>query len=209
LNFNRIAFAISVALHPLLLPTLCFFVLLYITPLAALQVKSEARVFILSAVFILTFVAPALGIMLFYLTGQLNNLTMADRTDRQLPFVMTTFFYWLATYFFMFGRGFRDLPILGVIVGSVSVSLALVSIITFYWKISAHSVGMSGVVGFLLGLTYKYGAENLLIPLIISILLTGLLMTSRLQLNAHQPAQILAGSALGFFISFLSIVLFL
>jgi membrane-associated phospholipid phosphatase len=209
LNFNKLAFGISVALHPLLLPTLCFFILLYISPLAVLNVKSEVRIYILSAVFMLTFVAPALGIMLFYLTGRLNNLAMEDRQDRHLPFVMTTLFYGVATYFFMFGRGFRELPLLGVVVGSVSVSLAVVTLITFYWKISAHSVGMSGVVGFLLGLSYKYGADNLLIPLIISILLSGLLMTSRLQLNAHQPSQILAGSVLGFVISCLSIIWFL
>jgi len=209
LNFNRLAHILSSILHPLLLPTLAFGVLLYISPIAVLSVNFETKWRLLLVIFLLTFVAPVLGVLVFYLTGGVESLTMKAKEDRHLPFMMTTLFYLGITTLFTVGKGFRELPVLSVIIGSITFSIGLVTIITFYWKISAHSVGISGVVGFLLGLSIKFGEENLLYPLIITVLLAGLLMSARMYLNAHTPAQIIAGSALGFFNSILAVLFFL
>lgn len=134
---------------------------------------------------------------------------MESQEDRRFPFLMTTVFYLGATTLFLLGRGFRELPVLAVITGCVTFSIAIVTLITPYWKVSAHSVGISGVVGFILGLKYRFGEDQLIIPLIISILLAGVLMSSRLQLNAHSSGQIFAGSLIGFLISFSGILCFL
>jgi membrane-associated phospholipid phosphatase len=209
LIFSRLAFFVSALLHPLLLPTLCFFILLYVTPIAVLNVNNDIKWRLLLIIFILTFLAPITAIFIYYISGGIKSLKMEEKEDRRFPFLMTTFFYLGATGLFLLGRGFRELPILAVITGSVTFSIGLVTLITYYWKVSAHSVGICGVVGFILGLRYKFGEDQLLIPLIISVLMAGILMSSRLQLNAHNSAQIFVGSLIGLLIGFGGIFFFL
>jgi hypothetical protein len=64
------------------------------------------------------------------------------------------------------------------------------------------------IVGFLTGLYYHYAAIEFFYPLLIVILLAGLLMSARLYLNAHTPAQVLAGAAVGLGIGLGTILIF-
>jgi membrane-associated phospholipid phosphatase len=58
-------------------------------------------------------------------------------------------------------------------------------------------VGISGVTGFLMGFYYHYAAVEYFYPMLAVIVLGGFLMSARLYLNAHTPAQVLAGALLG------------
>ena len=78
---------------------------------------------------------------------------------------------------------------------------------SLYWKISAHAAGISGTLGALIGIVIKFGSYELFYPIIAVILIGGLLIAARLHLNAHTPAQVIAGSFLGLIIS-LSVILF-
>ena len=196
-------------LHPLLLPTLAFFVLLFISPVAILSVRSEAKWPLLTLIFIMTFVIPVCGIYLYYLLGGTKDLFLEEAKDRKIPYIFATICYTFCTFLFITGDSFAALPALAVIIGSITVSIALVTVINFFWKISAHSVGISGVIGFITALVIKYDEGVLYYPLLITIILAGLLMSARLQLNAHTPTQILAGTMLGFSVSFLAIIAFL
>ena len=42
---------------------------------------------------------------------------------------------------------FRPAPEIGILIGSIAVSILLVGLISLSWQISAHSVGIGGVVG--------------------------------------------------------------
>ena len=87
--------------------------------------------------------------------------------------------------------------------------LMLVSlIITFFWKISLHMIGVGGFLGLLFVLSF---AQN---PLAIQvlpyvILLAGIVGTSRLYLQAHSPIQIYAGFLVGLGMSTIFLFLFL
>jgi membrane-associated phospholipid phosphatase len=96
-----------------------------------------------------------------------------------------------------------------IVLASISLSLALVTLISVFWKISAHSVGISGIAGFLFGFYYKYADQQLFYPILAIILIAGLLMSARLALNAHNPMQIFVGALLGWSISFGAIYVFL
>jgi membrane-associated phospholipid phosphatase len=209
LNSKKLAFLISALLHPLLLPSLAFFILLYVHPIPLLAIADEGKWRLLTVIFILTFAAPIFGILIFYFTGSIEDLQMKNPQDRHLPFIMTSIFYMISTALFVYDARFQAFPILGVIIGSITISLVIVTIVTFFWKISAHSTGISGVVGFLMGLSYKLNDEALIYPIVACIIIAGILMSARLYLNAHSPNQILAGSALGFAVSLTSIALFL
>jgi hypothetical protein len=78
----------------------------------------------------------------------------------------------------------------------------LVSVITLFWKISVHSVSVNSMVGFLMAAMVSKVEPELLYPLLGSILAAGAVMSARLYLDVHSPAQVGWGCLLGFAISF-------
>jgi membrane-associated phospholipid phosphatase len=82
-------------------------------------------------------------------------------------------------------------------------ALVLVStVLTFFYKVSVHSVGIWGLIGILLPLNTISDTGALFYPTIAAILLAGVIMSSRLQLNVHRLSEVLSGSLIGFCTSF-------
>ena len=79
------------------------------------------------------------------------------------------------------------------------------SIVSRYWKISLHMLGIGGVVGVLFSLNIWFG--NLSNLLIIFILTSGLLGYARLKEKAHNATQVYLGFLIGFLIEFFCVLL--
>ncbi len=156
----------------------------------------------LLGILIATFLVPALFIYILYQVegSGVGSLALEEQRERTLPYVVTTVVYAAFTYFFSWRLS--ELSTIYLILGSITVAVALVTIINLFWKISAHSVGISGMAGSLIGIHYKYAESQLFYPILLSIVIAGMLMTARLSLNAHTPLQVMAGCLLGLFVSF-------
>ena len=75
----------------------------------------------------------------------------------------------------------------------------VVLVVNRWWKISAHAAGIGGVVALIYQIHVQcLSAFNLLWVFIATILLAGILGTSRLLLKRHTVLQVLAGFAVGF-----------
>lgn len=229
-NAQRIAYAISLVFHPILLPSLFLGVLFYVAPSTMIPISNSLKWPFLGIIFIMTFVFPACitAIILLWQSGKQNqaneygdfdsmsqahssagpDLQMKSIEDRKLVFVLTSIIYVIATALFKI-RTFEVIPILTILLGAITLSLFALTIVTFFWKISAHSVGVSGTLGLLFGLSYKYGEGILLYPVLGGVVVCGLVMTARLYLDAHSPNQIAAGFCLGFVTNFSAIMLLL
>ena len=212
---TRFAQIISAVLHPLLMPTIIFGILFYVAPEAIQNLElfnDSARVGLMSLkigllllIFLQTFILPVFTIYCLHRFGFVRNLKMETLEDRRLPYVVTVAIYtFVATFFTM---KLKQLPEIAIIMTGIAFSIAAVAIISLYWKISAHAVGISGTLGALIGIVIKFGSYELFYPIIAVILIGGLLIAARLHLNAHTPAQVIAGSFLGLIIS-LSVILF-
>ncbi|WP_379884297.1 hypothetical protein [Larkinella insperata] len=208
-----LARALSVVFHPLLMPTILFSILLFRTP-AVLGVDTFTATFRLSLLVLIgisTFIIPACLIYFMHRMGHVRSLHMDELRDRRLPYFLTALLYTTTTLVFAFRLSpLSDIaPEIGIVLGSITVSVTLVGLISLFWKISAHSVGISGMVGALLGMAIKASEMTLLHPLLLLIVLAGLLASARLHLNAHTPAQVSAGLALGLVVSLLTVMLML
>lgn len=196
---------LSVLLHPLLMPTLLLGMLFFITPavVGVDMFTPPIRLTLLGFVGMTTFVIPALGIYYLYRAGYIQSLHLDNLADRRLPYFITVLLYGFATYFFRYQLAqLSELaPQISIVLASVTVSIALVAIISLNWKISAHGTGFGGLLGATFGIVIKFGEHILLYPLLGLIILGGLLMSARLHLNAHTPAQISAGVLLGLLVS--------
>jgi membrane-associated phospholipid phosphatase len=212
---TRFAQILSALLHPLLMPTIIFGILFYVAPESIQNLElfnQSARVGLMSLkmgllllIFLQTFVLPVFTIYCLHRFGFVNDLRMETLEDRRIPYLVTVAIYtFIATFFTL---KLKQLPEIALIMTGIAFSIASVSIISLYWKISAHAVGISGTLGALIGIVIKFGSYELFYPIIIVILVGGVLISARLHLNAHTPAQVIAGSFLGLIVSLL-VVLF-
>ena len=207
---NTLARILSVVFHPLLMPTFVFGVLLFQVPsvLGVDVFSTSLRLSLLVLIFVGTFAVPALLIYYLFRSGYVQTLHLNTLADRRLPFFLTALIYALLTVLFACRMELISTiaPEIAILLGSIAVSILLVGIISLYWQISVHGVGMSGAVGIIAGIMIKFSQTDLFIPLLLSILLTGFVGSARLKLNAHTPAQIGAGVALGLCVSLLTVL---
>lgn len=199
---------ISIVFHPLFLATYLFALVIFIDPMIALPpgYNKLAQWLIVLVVWITTFVIPALSIVMLKFTGTIRSLHLKDRRERLVPFFYITVFYGFTAYYFssqmIVSRLTEGIFIL------TAVSIFIGAVITIFWKISIHGLGIGGVVGILLVLAVSIPESSIGYALFASFLVAGLVISARLRLNAHTPAQVYAGFVLGLFISFVLILWF-
>ena len=210
---NRLALLLSTVLHPLLMPTYLFGALFLLTPelMGVSMLGFSAQGSLLLLVFLNTFVAPALLIYYFYRMGFIRSLHLDELRDRRIPYLTTLLIYTFSTYLFGWQlQPISDLaPQIAIILGSITFSIAIVALVSLRWKISAHATGIGGCMGALAGIFLRYGDSTLFYPFLLGILIPGVLMSARLQLNAHTPSQITAGLSLGLSVSITAVFVFL
>jgi hypothetical protein len=209
---TRIALFLSIVLHPLLMPTYIFAVLFLLTPelmgVSTLDLTAQRSLLLL--IFLNTFLAPSLLIFYFYRSGYISSMHLDSLPDRRLPYLTTLLIYGLCTY--VFGWQFHPVselaPQIAVVLGSITFSLAVVALVSMWWKISAHATGIGGGMGALGGIFLRFGDSSLFFPILAGVLITGVLLSARLHLNAHTPSQTVAGLGLGVGISIAAVFLF-
>ncbi|MCF0049248.1 hypothetical protein LXM25_04205 [Dyadobacter sp. LJ53] len=209
---NRIALILSVAFHPLILTTYLFALLFLISPelvgVSALELPALGSLLML--LFLNTFIAPTLVVYYFQKMGIISTMHVDDLAERRLPYLACIIIYGLATY--LFGWKLQPIselaPQISIILGAATVSLLIVTVVSLFWKISAHATGIGGTIGMLTGLLMRHDDAQLLIPLIFTVLIAGWLLSARLHLNAHTPAQILVGVICGALVSSLTVYFF-
>jgi hypothetical protein len=210
---NRIATFLSVVFHPLIITTYLFGLLFLITPdlvgVGALELPALGSLLLL--IFLNTFIAPSVIIYYFYRFGLLSSLHVDNLKERRLPYLASIIIYAFASYLF----GWRLQPIgelapqISIILAGVTVSLIFVAAISLFWKISAHATGVGGSIGILTSLLLRFDEPALFIPLLLTIVMSGFLMSARLQLNAHTSGQIAAGVLGGIVVGAGTVFLFL
>jgi hypothetical protein len=201
---KQVAKFISVVFHPLLLSTYLVIILSYYFP-SMLKIRKENQMIIIGLVFVFTFVLPAVILVMLRVFGTIQSLTLQSRKERILPFVFISMFYVLFTFLFYFKLPFSaNFEKLMMIVSALVVVSLL---ITLFYKISIHSIAMGGGIGILLPLNQVTEQLNLLWPTAFTILATGLVMSSRLVLDAHSPREVMYGGVVGFVVGFFGMII--
>jgi len=124
----------------------------------------------------------------------ISTWSLSDRSERIIPMALTSLFYFVTLYIVLKYR-------IPVFIKTVILSTALlsftVSLINFWWKISIHSVGAGALTALIFVLSFKMHTP-LTIFLIPAIIISGLVLSSRLWLNSHSPKEVWLGYLLGF-----------
>lgn len=198
---NQIARIISVVFHPLLLPTYWTILMAKVLPRGLEPFVEAQHLHLIGLIFIMTFFLPVVFFGLLKAIGILPSMNMHERKDRVKPFIFTSLWYVIVAVQLVLrdqisvNDNFMKFLII------IDVLVFMGTFFTFFFKISVHSIGMWGLVGMLLGLSFFQEDNTLLIPLVGILALAGVVMSSRLQLNAHTPKEIAVGSVVGLIVS--------
>ncbi|MBN2482044.1 MAG: hypothetical protein JXB19_09910 [Bacteroidales bacterium] len=187
------ATAISYLFHPLLMPLIGFLIINHSGTYAASLDHSLQR-FISLVFFGLTFVLPIAFIPLYYYTRLIGSLKMQDRRDRIIPLYITLIFYLMAYLLIQktqISRIYHNFMLASCL------TVFLVLVVSFFWKISAHLSGLGGIVALIVVLSVFLKAD-LMLYLIIAVLIAGITAYARLRTDAHDPLQVYSGFLLGF-----------
>lgn len=202
---RKIALFVSVILHPLLLTTLLTGALYLYIPEIIRPASPDLIRRVIVLIFTLTFVIPICSLLVMKLLGSIQDLHMRNRRERFMPFFFIGCYYAVSTYLFFTRLPFSDV-LLTIFVG-VTLIIFVASFMTLFMKVSVHAMGIWGVVGFLLGLHMRIPVAGLFLPMVVSLLLAGIVSSSRLLLNEHSPAEVYTGGVTGFLLCFLAMLL--
>ena len=194
---------LSHLLHPLLMPLLTLWVMLRVDPHVGYFLPPSGRMLLLGMVAIMTFVFPVMSVLLLRRAGLITDLQLPRREERIVPYLMTLLYTGMALYL-LFRTPLH--PIAYALFIGILCAMTISAITTFWWKISAHMVGIGGLVGALFALWYVHGLD-LFLPIVLAILLAGALGTARLLTSDHTHAQIHVGWLVGLGCTFGAMVL--
>lgn len=194
----------SVLLHPLLMPSYILFILFSSGEYIGFNLNQKLKLIIYGIIFTNTFLFPGLLSLFLLQNKKISSLEMEDKTERRLPYLITATFY-ILTYYLL--QKFNLSVLVYIVMLGASTAILIAMFINFKWKISAHMVGIGGLIGVLTGLTIRLHM-NFIFLIVLFILLAGFLGTARLILKAHVPSQIFVGFFVGCFTQ-LSLFIFL
>lgn len=186
---------ISHLFHPLLMATYgCILVFFGLTDsIYFIFTPLKVKVVITLTVLAFTFLLPTLNLLILYKMGYVSSFKIENRKERTFPLVITAFCYFGLFYLIY---DFNIWPAIKLFILGGGICILCTAIINLWWQISAHMIGIGGVLGTLIALSIF-----LQMPLFMTIsgciLLAGIIGFARLRLLAHTPAQVYSGFGFG------------
>lgn len=183
---------VSVIFHPLNIPTYGLIFIFSVGSYVSL-LPFEAKKLITLVIGINTLVLPLVMIPLFYRLGIIKSIHMPNHKERLVPIVFTLIPYAFSFYFL------RKLPIPSIVplyMLAATATVVLTLVVTIWWKISIHMVGIGGLTGLVFAFALILQAD-VIVYLALSFFVAGIVAWARLWLKAHNPAQVYTGFLLG------------
>lgn len=197
--YRKLALALTVTFQPLIVPSAVVALLFYVIP-ESTSVPRQAKWSLLLLIVVTTFLIPMLSIIGMRMTSLIPSIYMVTKKERVLPFFMVTLFYIITSVFFYVKLYVDPLVVFSLIV--ISSCVLILTIITCFWRISAHITGLAGLLAIIIVLAMKFPSHSLTYPLIAATMVCGAVGSARLYLEAHTPSEVLGGFVLGFFLCF-------
>lgn len=147
----------------------------------------------MSYLFITTALVPMILVFSLRITGRIKSLSMEDKEERRLPYLVT-FLMFVFNYYNLSKYAVPPLLLSWILAGAATMLLIL--LVNYFYKISLHAASMGSLLG-LLGVAAWHTSMDLRAVLAVGFLLSGLVSSSRLFLKAHDPTQIYLGFVTG------------
>ena len=194
---------LSYITHPILTVTyLLAFVLFQKDSYLYYTISSNGRWFFLLVTVLLTVVAPLISVGYLLYTKQISSIHLDNRQERIIPLTISAAYTFGLYYLFL---KFSMPPIIMTVIGIGVIGVILTLLITLFWKISAHMIGVAGFNGAVLGISQTFQSVDLAV-IVLLFILSGMVGTARIKLGAHSLNQVLTGWVLGLGVSYTAVI---
>ena len=191
----RLSKIISIILHPIFMPIIAFSLSLKLIPNIGFAITNYLN-FIYLILLFSTIILPLISILFLIKNKIASSLEMSNYKERSVPLFTTAI--WMCYGYYKLKDIIIFAPILKAELICAIIIIFIASVISKYWKISLHMLGIGGAVGVLFSLNILFG--GFLQIIILSVLFAGILGVARLEEKAHNHAQIYTGFLVGFLI---------
>ena len=192
---------VSMVFTPFYLPTLGLLALFSFSYLSLLPFQYKAIV--IAIVYFFTILLPTLLIHVYRRHQHWNLIELGQRVRRMVPYVLSILCYFTCVYIM------RSLHIphfmSSIVVAALCIQI-ICAIVNGWWKISTHTAAIGGVVGALVAFAAIFGF-NPLPWLCITIIIAGILGTSRMILRQHSLSEVVSGFLVGVFVGWIVLVI--
>ncbi len=192
----------SYIFHPLFIPLYVTWYLVFIHHDYFAGFGQKAKTWVLLRVALNMVFFPALTVLLLKGVGFIESIFLRKQKDRIIPYMASgVFFFWMYLVF----KNQSDIPrILTVFSFGVFLASSFGLLCNIYFKISMHAIGCGGMLGILIVVLNTNFALPFTLPLILAILVTGIVCTSRLLVSNHSQKDIYMGLLCGFLAQIIS-----
>jgi hypothetical protein len=184
----------SILFHPLFIGVYVFAFLIYIHPAAFEGLDKHTKNLRMFSMVLFTLFFPALSLFLAWRLKLVKRLSLENRQDRLVGFIVTMFFYFWASYVF---RNLPDTPpVAAHFVLGIFLAVCGAWMCTIFYKVSLHAVAMGGLITFFI----LFGRQDPFasgLYLTIPILVGGIVCSSRLIMGAHNRFEMVTGFFIG------------
>ena len=188
----RISKLISLILHPIFMPLIALHLSLIILPELAFTISNNLSL-IYFIIIMSSIVFPLISILILMKLGQVSSLEMTCHKERVLPLFNMTI--WMLFGYLSLENIILYTPLLTAEFLGAIIIVCLAGVLSNFWKISLHMLGVGGVLGLLIALQILY--NNTIFLIAVFTLLSGILASVRLHEKAHNKSQIYIGLLLG------------
>jgi len=196
---KKFARVVSILFHPLIVPVAGFLALFFSGFYFSLF-SWELKWYILKAILFTTCILPLLTLAILALKPGFD-IKMEKASDRVLPLLFTSVYYFLGFYLF---RRITIFPSIKIFMAASALVLIALMLISLKWKISCHTASIGAMMGTAFGMSFRFGMNPVSV-ITAMVLAAGLVGTSRMILGQHNLKQTLSGFALGFTVLYLAI----
>ena len=181
----------SLVFTPFYLPTVGLLALFSLSYLSLLPFGYKLQV--MGIVYFFTILLPTLLIHIYRRHQRWTLIDIGRRERRMVPYVLSILCYFTCVYIM------KQIHIphfmSSIVIAALGIQIVC-AVINAWWKISTHTAAIGGVVGAIFVFAAIFGFNP--IPwLCITILLAGLLGTSRMVLRQHSLAEVVVGFIVG------------
>lgn len=197
----RIASVLSLITRPFYLPLVGLIALFVFSYLSMLPFLYKVQVLLLTYIF--TILLPTMLIRLYQRYQGWSIMHLFSQEGRMIPYVIS-----IACYFGCFYvMNFMQMPyiISAIIVAALFVQI-ICAVLNVWWKISTHMAAIGGITGGLMAFAEIF-SFNPLWWLCFSLVISGLVGTSRMVLRVHTLPQVVYGYLVGIFTTFMVVVM--
>ncbi len=191
---------ISHLFHPLLMATYgCLIVFFGLTDtIYFIFTPFKLKLVLTFTIFSFTFLLPVLNLLILYKLGYVSSLMVEHRRERTFPLLMTSLCYFGLFYMIY---DFNIWPAIKLFILGGGLCIFFAAIVTLWWQISAHMIGIGGLIGALSAICY-FMQMPILMAICACLIIAGCIGFARLKLNAHTPAQVYVGFIFGCLVQF-------